>query len=165
LWNKFNESDFNEAKISWQGERHAPVLSDIFACLCVPGIFFCVTIESVCLQADRVGPAARITDLPVAVGGGEIGELLRKWYAEGTAARNYGDYYDNRDNGHSRLNLKPYPQLQEIEYTQEQMKAGLNYGAQSRILPFVVFGNSSTSSSLERGGGNARQFYALPGRR
>ena len=37
---------------------------------------------------------------PVTMIKGKVGDLLRRWYAEGTAAGNVGDYYDNRDSGH-----------------------------------------------------------------
>ena len=122
---------------------------------------FCVSLTLEEQPEYPIKPATRIS-IPIAVNGGEIGELLRKWYAEGTAAGNFGDYYDNRDNEHSGLNLNPYPQLQETEYTEEQVKARLNYGIQSRILPFVVFGNSSTSAPPEKGGSNARNYYTQP---
>ncbi|MBN2320575.1 MAG: hypothetical protein JXR49_15965 [Acidobacteria bacterium] len=110
-------------------------------------------------QEEPVLPATRLTEIPVAVDGGEVGDRLRKWYSRGTAAGNYGDYYDNRDGGHSRLKLAPYPQLSEVEYTEEQIKARQNYGLQRNILPDVVFGNSSTSASPERTGSNARTYY------
>jgi hypothetical protein len=38
---------------------------------------------------------------PITTSPGELGELLRKWQQEGTAAGNVGDWYDNRDRGHS----------------------------------------------------------------
>jgi hypothetical protein len=38
-----------------------------------------------------------------------LAQLLRQWQADGTAAGNQGDYYDNRDRGHSELKLDPYP--------------------------------------------------------
>ena len=111
-------------------------------------------------QEEPILPATRLTEIPVAVNGGEVGDRLRKWYSQGTAAGNYGDYYDNRDGGHSRLKLAPYPQLSEVEYTEEQIKARQNYGFQTKILPHVVFGNSSTSAGPEKGGSNARTYYA-----
>lgn len=100
-----------------------------------------------------------LTDMPIAVKGGEIGDLLRHWYSRGTAAGNIGDYYDNRDGGHSQLDLKPYPQMQKIEYTEAQVKSREHWGIQGRILPYVVFGNSSTSASPRQGGSNIRGYY------
>ncbi len=102
------------------------------------------------------------SESPVAVNDDEIGIMLRKWYSKGTAAGNMGDYYDNRDGGHSDLNMKPYPQLQRIEYTEEQIQARQNWGMQKRILPHVVFGNSSTSAPPDRGGSIARSYYTNP---
>ena len=104
--------------------------------------------------------AGKPEDKPIALPGNEIGDLLRKWYAAGTAAGNIGDYYDNRDGGHSMLDLKPYPQLQQIIYTEAQIKSRANWGMQSRLLtPDVVFGNSSTSMSAAHGGSNPRGYY------
>jgi hypothetical protein len=103
-----------------------------------------------------------LSNASIAVQGGEIGDLLRKWASDGTAAGNSGDYYDNRDGGHSPLNPAPYPQLQRVEYTEAQIKARQNWGMQKQILPFVVFGNSSTSASPRQGGSNVRSYYAIP---
>jgi hypothetical protein len=122
-------------------------------------LVLCFTLWSAEPQGTQPPPAARIAERPVAVGGGEIGDLLRKWYADGTAAGNAGDYYDNRDGGHSSLNLKPYPQLQKIEYSNDQIKARLHWGMQGKILPYVVFGNSSTSAAPEQNGSIPRSYY------
>jgi hypothetical protein len=103
-----------------------------------------------------------LSSASIAVQGGEIGDLLRKWYSDGTAAGNSGDYYDNRDGGHSLLNLAPYPQLQRIEYTEEQIKSRQNWAMQKTIVPNVVFGNSSTSATPRHGGSNARTYYVDP---
>jgi hypothetical protein len=108
---------------------------------------------------EQKQPPAGLSKKPIALEGNEIGELLRKWYSNGTAAGNDGDYYDNRDGGHSQLNLDPYPQLQKIEYTAEQIKTHQNWGLQRSILPHVTFGNSSTSSPPTQRGSNARICY------
>jgi hypothetical protein len=99
---------------------------------------------------------------PIALQGSEIGDMLRKWHSNGVAAGNVGDYYDNRDGGHSLLSTARYPQLQKIEYSQEQIKARQNWGLQQHILPYVVFGNSSTSAAPEQGGSNTRSCYSNP---
>ena len=99
---------------------------------------------------------------PIAPAGSEIGDLLRRWYAAGTAAGNIGDFYDNRDGAHSQLNLNRHPQLQQyFIYTEEQIKARtrVNWGTQTRVLPFIVFGNSSTASSAASNGSNPRNLY------
>ena len=97
---------------------------------------------------------------PIAPAGSEIGDLLRRWYAAGTAAGNIGDYYDNRDGGHSQLGLTRHPQLQKLAYTEAQIKSRTNWGGQLRVLaPDVVFGNSSTARPASSGGSNPREFY------
>ena len=100
---------------------------------------------------------------PIAPAGSEIGNLLRKWYDAGTAAGNIGDYYDNRDGGHSRLDLTRHPQLQPyLILTEEQIKARANWGRQMRVLPDVVIGNSSTAYNATSGGSNPRGYYTHP---
>ncbi|MDR1727215.1 MAG: hypothetical protein LBT74_04700 [Acidobacteriota bacterium] len=114
-------------------------------------------------RGTPAGNAEKAGDKPIALPGDEVGDLLRKWYAAGTAAGNVGDYYDNRDEGHSQLDLASYPQLQQISYTEDQVKARANWGAQSRLIaPDVVFGNSSTSLSAAQGGSNPRGYYVRP---
>jgi hypothetical protein len=88
---------------------------------------------------------------PIAPAGSEIGDLLRRWYAAGTAAGNAGDYYDNRDTGHSQLDLSRHPQLQQTN-SQER-------GRQTRILSGIVLGNSSTAYGAMSGGSNPRIYY------
>jgi hypothetical protein len=94
---------------------------------------------------------------------GPIGDLLRKWYAAGTAAGNTGDYYDNRDRDHSPLNLAPWPQLDQVTYTPEERKKRLDWAAQWKILATVTFGNSSTSAPVLFGGSNVRLYQTNPG--
>src|SRR5262249_12286534 len=71
--------------------------------------------------------------------GGEVGKLLKKWHAEGTAAGNTGDFYDNRDRDHSALNRGLYPQLDEVMYTPEERKVNRDWAAQFVLLPQVTF--------------------------
>lgn len=94
----------------------------------------------------------------------EVAKLLRQWYAEGTAAGNLGDFYDNRDRGHSLLNTQPYPQLDKIEYTKEQLDRRMDWALQLRFLyPHVTFGNSSTASGDPNLGSNPRHALLNPG--
>lgn len=93
---------------------------------------------------------------------GPLGDLLRKWHEEGTAAGNTGDFYDNRDRGHSQLNTTPYPQLDQVSYSNEQRQQRVDWAAQTRLLPHVTFGNSSTSASVLQGGSNVRLYYTHP---
>src|SRR5271167_3325703 len=87
---------------------------------------------------------AKNTDLaakPITTASGKVGDLLRQWWRDGTAAGNVGDFYDNRDGGHSDLDTRLYPQLQRIHYTPEDIKLHRHWGAQRKTLPHVVFGN------------------------
>jgi acetyl esterase/lipase len=129
-------------------------------CLPVPAFLL-----GACLAAPVQAQAPDIAELskkPIAIGGGEVGDLLRKWWQEGTAAGNAGDFYDNRDGGHSDLDTKPYPQLQRIVYSAEDIKQRKHWAAQRTTLPLVVFGNSSTSAPPLQGGSNVRMYYTAP---
>jgi hypothetical protein len=99
---------------------------------------------------------------PITSQRGELGDLLRKWYVAGTAAGNVGDWYDNRDGGHSELDRSPYPQLRKVLYTPEDIKARRHWALQPRTLPHVVFGNSSTSGQPHLSGSNPRSYYCSP---
>lgn len=101
----------------------------------------------------------RLRGKPIADGGGKVGELLRQWWKEGTAAGNAGDCYDNRDADHSPLNMTPYPQLTPIKYTPQDIKLSKHWAAQRVILPHVTFGNSSTAAPAHLGGSNPRAYY------
>lgn len=85
-----------------------------------------------------------------------VGDLLRQWAAEGTAAGNIGDYYDNRDRGHSMLDLRPYPQIQLFKYSPEELEARHDWAVATEVRPFICFGNSSTSAGPTNGGCNPR---------
>ena len=88
------------------------------------------------------------------------GRLLNKWWAEGSAAGNVGDWYDNRDRGHSNLRIATFhPQMQQVSYSKEERDSRIDWALQRRLLPFVTLGNSSTSSQPQLGGSNARQYY------
>ncbi len=85
-------------------------------------------------------------DLPVAVGLGEAGDLLRKWYSEKTAAGNWGDLYDNHDGDHSNMDYAAFPQLARIEFGDTPKKKGFASGLQTLFLyNGPTIGNSSTA--------------------
>jgi hypothetical protein len=105
---------------------------------------------------------ASAQDAPITIAGGELGDLLRKWHAEGTAAGNKGDFYDNRDREHSGLALGPYPQLAKITYSEEEKQKRLDWAYCPLVHPGVVFGNSSTSAGPWEGGSNPRRGYVDP---
>ena len=99
------------------------------------------------LSAFKIEPADT-ADKPIAEGYGRAGELLRQWAAEGTAAGNHGDLYDNRDRGHSFMNFKSFPQLTRVIYSDDVQKRHLDWGLQ-RWFTYngVCIGNSSTAQT------------------
>jgi tetratricopeptide (TPR) repeat protein len=75
-----------------------------------------------------------------------IAMMLNALYAEGSSAGNIGDLYDNRDRQHSSLKQDDYPQLSFTTYSEEAIKAGTDYGLNTKILfNAITFGNSSTT--------------------
>ncbi len=105
-------------------------------------------------------PAA--AEPPVTTLKNELGELLRAWSTESTAAGHAGDRYDNRDRGHSELDRRPWPQLGQVAYTAEQKEKRLDWAFCGGLHEGVVFGNSSTSAPARQGGSNARMAYVNP---
>ena len=91
------------------------------------------------------------------------GTMLAQWFAEGSAAGNTGDFYDNRDRGHSRLDLRRYPQLQPVPYTAEETTAGRNYAAPARIQSFPTLGNASLAGPARLAGSLPRIMMLTPG--
>lgn len=90
---------------------------------------------------------------------GPAGDLLRKWWKEKTASGNQGDWYENRDEAHSPLDVKPYPQLKVYTFTETERKNRENWAAARVVRNQVTFGNSSTSAPPTLGGSNPRQYY------
>ncbi|MGE4550620.1 MAG: hypothetical protein AAEJ57_04460, partial [Opitutales bacterium] len=87
-----------------------------------------------------------LKDKPVTEGKGEIGKLLAEWYAEGTAAGNVGDLYDNHDGDHSNMNFRSFPQLTRVEFGQKIRAEKLHHGLQRHfIYNGITIGNSSTA--------------------
>ena len=101
--------------------------------------------------------------LPSLVHAQSLPDLLRQWKSEGTAAGNEGDYYDNRDRGHSELKLGPYPGMLKIPYGEQDKKTNRDWGAQFSLIPRVVFGNSSTAAPATATGSNSRLYYTNRG--
>lgn len=92
---------------------------------------------------------------------GQVGELLRQWAAEKTAAGNVGDFYDNRDRGHSLLDRRLFPQMSRAVYPPGH--EGDDYGRMNFLLDHVTIGNSSTSFPVEAAGSQPRCYYCDPG--
>jgi YD repeat-containing protein len=57
-------------------------------------------------------PDAAISTQP-----GPVGDLLRQWRKDGTAAGLHGVLYDNHDEDHSLMNVEWFPELTSIEYS------------------------------------------------
>ena len=89
-------------------------------------------------------------------------ELVNRWFAEGTAAGNEGDLYDNRDRGHSELGIANYPQLERVSYTAEERAANANWALPRVVREGPVIANASLSASAAEGGSLARQAYMTP---
>ncbi len=117
-----------------------------------------VLTASLVLAADP--PALK--DKPITTAGGEAGDLLRKWWKEGTAAGNVGDWYDNRDRGHSDLDTNAYPQLRRFVYSDDDLKQRRDWAAAGVLRTDVTFGNSSTSAPPTLTGSNPRSLYLHP---
>lgn len=87
------------------------------------------------------------------------GQLLNKWFAEGSGAGHHGDFYDNRDEGHSRLDLSKYPQLKPLPYTEARLEAKRHYGPAQEIRSETVFGNASLAGPAVGGASIPRLVY------
>lgn len=103
---------------------------------------------------------AALRALPIALGDGDHVKLLQKWWAEGSAAGNVNDWYDNRDGDHSPFDVRRFPQLQRVVYTPDMIRDKVHWAAARQVHPFVVLGNSSTSAPPNQGGSNPRQYYS-----
>jgi len=104
----------------------------------------------------------KLKEKPITTAPGKVGDLLRQWWKEGTAAGNVGDIYDNRDRAHSDLDTGPYPQLTRYVYSEADLKVRKDWAGQRQLMPGVVFGNSSTSAPPTQGGSNVRMYYVSP---
>lgn len=92
------------------------------------GFSFPETAETPIVQAMDDGPARQLNGL----------------FAEGRAAGNVGDLYDNRDNGHSALRREDYPQLGFVDYDGPAREAGIQAGLNPGLrFNAVAIGNSS----------------------
>ena len=126
---------------------------------CETSMHKCAAAEGAKPQAAEK-PAEKPADKPITTASGPIGDLLRKWYAEGTAAGNIGDFYDNRDRGHSESGPRAVPPVAEVRVSRIELKVRMDWAAQRHVMPGIVFGNSSTSAGAHNGGSNPRMMYS-----
>ncbi len=89
--------------------------------------------------------------------------LVNTWYAEGTAAGNRGDAYDNLDRGHSLLAGADFPQMTSVVYSAEASARDDDIGAARSVRPGITVGNSSTAGPAEGGGCHGRTLALTPG--
>lgn len=83
---------------------------------------------------------------PITTLDGPVGNLLRQWQKEGTAAGLHGFLYDNHDRGHSNLDYGRFPGLTRVEYAEPPKKHGFDNGLQQLFLHNApTIGNSSTA--------------------
>jgi YD repeat-containing protein len=96
-------------------------------------------------------PDAEITTQP-----GPVGDLLRQWREEGTAAGLDGVLYDNHDEGHSVMNRDWFPELTSVTYSTAAKRARtdmyglgeLHRGLQVMFLHNApVIGNASVAQT------------------
>jgi hypothetical protein len=92
-------------------------------------------------------------------GAPHAGAQVNAWVTEGTAAGNTGDWYDNRDRGHSLLDLHAFSQFTLQDYTDDARRNGADWGATTAVQPHVTIGNSSTSGPPDESGSNPRSLY------
>ena len=76
---------------------------------------------------------------------GPAAALIRPWLAANSAAGNFGDFYDNRDDGHARLDCAPFAGLTPIQYDADARRFSAHYGLDLFLYNGVVLGNSSVA--------------------
>jgi hypothetical protein len=123
----------------------------IVACVCMPTR----------LSAEHLEPATSdaLKDRPVTTGHNEAAKLLLQLDRTSRVAGNIGDIYDNRDRGHSQINLPWFGQLQRIVYDDAERKANQDWALATTVRPAIIVGNSSTSAPPTQGGSNPRVMY------
>jgi hypothetical protein len=98
-------------------------------------------------------PEAVITTQP-----GRVGDLLRQWRTEGTAAGLQGFLYDNHDDGHSVMKVAAFPELASLRYCEAARQAGTDLheiGQLHRGLQVIFLHNCPVigNASVARVGG------------
>jgi len=76
---------------------------------------------------------------------GPAASEIGPWLATNAAAGNFGDFYDNRDDGHSRLDCAPFAGLIPIVYDADARRHNAHYGLDQFLYNGVVIGNSSVA--------------------
>lgn len=85
--------------------------------------------------------------LPSPLTGGRM-PLLDKWHAEGLAAGNMHDIYDNRDGGHSLLDTSLFPGMAKTLYSGAAKERNAHLGPSFLLFPGrIAIGNSSMANT------------------
>ncbi len=63
-----------------------------------------------------------------------VADRLNAWFQNGSGAGNYGDLYDNRDRGHSKLQPGLFPQVARVQYGDEARAAGIDRAMNTMML-------------------------------
>ncbi len=91
-----------------------------------------------------------------------VGQLLKLWFNEGSAAGLDRITYENRDGAHSQLNTAEWPQLRVFKPSEEEKKLGAAPGAAVTVRPLALIGNASMAAPADRGGSIPRLYQATP---
>ena len=86
---------------------------------------------------------------------------LERWVADGSAAGLDGTVWDNRDDGHSTVNLDQLPGMERHMYSKADARTR-GWGLQLQTRDNVTVGNSSTAHKQIDKGSQPRCAYSLP---
>lgn len=78
---------------------------------------------------------------------GPAADLLRPLLADGRAAGNWGDLYENRDNRHSHLDTALFPGLSRVVYGSEAVTQRIDHGMACTLFSLPTLGNASLAST------------------
>ena len=85
--------------------------------------------------------------------------LLESWVSVGVSSGLSGTIWDNRDDGHSKINLEQLPGMKKHEYSQSEAKTR-GWGLQLAARQATTVGNSSTAHKLIDKGSQPRCAYS-----
>ncbi|MEC8338053.1 MAG: hypothetical protein VXZ84_07925, partial [Planctomycetota bacterium] len=87
--------------------------------------------------------------------------LLERWIADGTASGLDGTIWDNRDDGHSRVQLDQLPGMTQFPYSKAEART-VGWGLQFATRNSTTVGNSSTAHKQIEKGSQPRCAYSAP---
>ena len=89
----------------------------------------------------------------------EAHALLESWISDGTASGLAGTLWDNRDDGHSKVNLKQMPGMTQFQYKPSEARTR-GWGLQFQVRGSTTVGNSSTAHKQIEKGSQPRCAYS-----